>query len=155
MTRHLLPFFDNQKFSPLLKAALAPVLFEMCGIIPLILVLFGIINISAGVTLRNILVFQYGPIFFVIAALFFMFGVYTYLKQKGSCNLSGVKKHQKLIILSFLILSGLEAMLLLLLQISEKIVYGVSLSYFHEFFGFAIFLAAVLILFIISVRFIK
>ncbi len=140
---------------PLLRAALAPILFEMCGIIPLVLVLFGIINISAGITLRNTLVFQYGPIFFIIATVFFVFGVYTYLKQKGSCTLAGVKKHKKSIILAFLFLSVLEAVMLLFLQITENLVYGLSLSYFYEFFGFAIFLAAVLVLFIISVRFIK
>lgn len=143
------------KLHPLIRASLAPLLFEMCGIIPLILVLLGIINISAGISLRNTLVYQYGPIFFVIAAIFFGFGVYSYLKQKNSCNLSGIRKYQKFIAFSFLLLSAVEAVMLLFLQITEKIIYGVSLSYFYEFFGFAVFLAAVLTLFIVTVRFIK
>ena len=153
--KNLSSLVKKYRTHPLLRAALAPVLFEMCGIIPLILVLFGIINISAGITLRNTLVFQYGPIFFAIAAIFFGFGVYTYLKQKGSCTLAGVKKHQRFIVLSFVLLSVLEAVMLLALQITESMVYGISLSYFYEFFGFAIFLIAVLVLFITAVKFIK
>lgn len=152
---HLLFLIKKYRSHPLIRAALAPILFEMCGIVPLALVVFGVISISAGMTLRNTLVFQYGPIFFIIAAIFFIFGVYTYLKQKGSCSLAGVKKQQRFIVLSFLLLSLLEAAMLLFLQITEKLVYGVSLSYFYEFFGFAIFLAAVLALFAVGVKFVK
>lgn len=140
------------KNKPLFRAVFAPVLFEMCGIIPLILVIFGVLNISAGVSLRNTLVYQYSTIFFIIAAGFFIYSVYLFLKQRDACSLSGLKKYNRPIIFSFIILSLLEALILLVLQLVEGYVYGKPATKLLDFITLGPFLLFALIAYIVFIK---
>lgn len=133
----------------LIRAVFTPILFELCGIIPLLLVSFGLLNVSAGIALRNILVFKYGFIFYIIATAFFIYSVYLFLKERRACNVSGLKKHKQPIIVAFLVLSIFEGVILFLIQIAESMIYRRSLTYFTDFFVFAPFLLFILFAFIL------
>lgn len=138
-----------------LRAVLAPVIFEMCGIIPIVLVSLGILNIGAGVALRNTLVYQYSPVFFIISAVFFVYSIYVYLKKQNSCNLVGLRKHRFPIIKAIIFLTVLEGLILALLPFLEAKVYGKSQTLFSDFLTIGLFLIATLIGFIILTMFIK
>ena len=139
----------NAGFHPLVKTLLAPLLFELCGIIPLLLVVFGVINISVGIKLRNALVNQYGFVFFIIATLFFAYALYVFLRQKNSCNLLGLRQNRKEIIFFFTLLIAAEALLLFLIQVGERVAYGTSLTHVSDFLPIGIFLIATLALFVV------
>ncbi len=143
---------NSENNNPLFRTIITPLLFEMCGIIPLLLVAFGFINVSAGVALRNTLVYQYSFIFFILAASFFVYSTYVFLKSRNACNISGLKQHQKPIIVSFIALIAFEALILFLIQIIERIVYGKSLTYFADFVTIGPFLIGVLVVFILFLK---
>lgn len=141
-----------KQYKPLLKTLLTPLLFELCGIIPLVLVSLGLMSISAGVGLRNILVGQYFFLFYILAGVFFSYSIYLYLKAKGSCSISGLKQHQKLIISIFVILTLFEGVLLFGLQTVEKYIYGQSQTYVTDFFGVTLSWWAIFALFLLFLR---
>ncbi len=141
-----------KQFQPLLKALLTPLVFELCGIIPLILVSLGLIGVSAGVALRNALVYQYSYIFYILAAVFFGYSIYLYLKTNNSCNISGLKRNQKLIIFVFGVLTILEGILLFALQLVEKLIYGQSQTNIKDLLGVLISWWGIFALFLLLLR---
>lgn len=141
-----------KQYRPLFKALLTPFIFELCGIIPLILVTIGLVSISAGVTLRNALVNQYFYIFYFFAAAFFGYSIYLYLKEKSSCNISGLKSSQKIITITFVVLTAFESMLLYIIQLLEKYLYGQSQTNMKDFLGVAIVWWGIFALFLLFLR---
>lgn len=141
-----------KQYKPLLKTLLTPFLFELCGIIPLVLVSLGLVSISAGVGLRNILVGQYFFLFYILAGAFFAYSIYLYLKSKGSCNMSGLKQNLKLISLILVILTLFEGVVLIVLQLVEKRVYGQSQTFIKDFLGVAVSWWVIFLLFLFVVR---
>lgn len=121
------------KHKHLLRAILAPFVFELCGVFPLILVSLGFLGVNAGIALRTMLVYKYGTIFLIIAAYFFFYSIYQYLRQQNSCNLEGVKKNYSSILIALLILSALEAFLLFILEKTETLIYGHPETKFNDF----------------------
>ena len=139
----------------LIKAVFAPVLFEMCGIIPLVLVALGFLSAGTGIALRNTLVYQYTIVFFVLAFGFFIYSVYSYLKEQNSCNITGLSKHRLPITYSMIILIIIEAVLLVMLQVTEGMVYGQSQIQILDFAGIGAFLVTSLSLFFIATKIIN
>lgn len=141
-----------KQYKPLLKTLLTPLLFELCGIIPLVLVSLGLVSISAGVGLRNMLVGQYSYLFYILAGVFFGYSIYSYLKEKDSCSISGLKQNQKLIIFIFLILTLFEGVVLIVLQLIEKNIYGQSQTLIKDFLGVAVSWWVIFLFFLFVVR---
>ena len=146
---------STTKNNHLLRTLIAPILFELCGIIPILLVVFGVINIGAGVALRNTLVYQYSFVFFILAAGFFSYSIYVYLREKISCSLVGLKEHRSPIIKSLIFLTVFEALILALLQFSESRIYGKSQTLFSDFVTIGPFLVALIVIFVVLTKFIK
>lgn len=141
-----------KQYKPLLKTLLTPFLFELCGIIPIILVSLGLVSVSTGVALRNELVYQYFYIFYLLAAAFFGYSIYLYLKTNNSCNISGLKRNQKPIIFVLVVLTIFEGVLLFALQLIEKLTYGQSQTYIKDFLGVAVSWWVIFLLFLFVVR---
>lgn len=143
-----------KQYKPLVKTLLTPLIFELCGIIPLGLVALGLVSVSTGIGLRNILVGQYFFLFYILAGAFFAYSIYLYLKSKGSCNMSGLKQNIRLISLIFVILILFEGVLLIALQLIEKRVYGQPQTLIKDFLGVAVswWVIFLLFLFVLGVK---
>ena len=146
---------STTKNNHLLRTLIAPILFELCGIIPILLVVFGVINIGAGVALRNTLVYQYSFVFFILAAGFFSYSIYVYLREKNLYSLAGLKEHRSPIIKSLIFLTVFEALILALLQFSESRIYGKSQTLFSDFVTIGPSLVALTVIFVVLTKFIK
>lgn len=141
-----------KQYKHLLKTLLTPFLFELCGIIPLVLVSLGLVSVSAGIGLRNILVGQYFFLFYILAGAFFAYSIYLYLKSKGSCNMSGLKQNLKLVSLILVILTLFEGVMLIVLQLVEKRVYGQPQTLIKDFLGVAVSWWVIFALFLLFLR---
>ena len=118
----------NKKDFPFLRSILTPVLFELCGTIPLLLVALGLMSISSGVALRNVLIYQYTFVFFIVAAGLFTLSIYAFLKQRNACSVSGLRQYRKPIISALFLLLFAEALVLFIIEIAEQYVYNEPLN---------------------------
>jgi len=114
------------------RALLAPIAFEACLIIPIVLTLLGIVSITQAVRLRTILVEN--SLFFLLGAiLLFSLSIYGFLKRKNVCTVQGIIKHKATILVSFLTLIAIEGFLLFAIQQTESLTYGSGLVFKDNF----------------------
>lgn len=137
-----------EKKLPLLKIALVPVIFELCGLIPLALAVLGATSIATAISLRNLLVYRYSFAFFIAAAAFFIVATYMHLKSKNQCSIEGLSENRPGIALFFILLFFVQAALLLFIRLSENLVYGEPLTNLFDFAGIGGFILLCLAVFL-------
>lgn len=73
---------------------------SLCCIGPVIIVLFGLGSLSFALSIGT-----YSWLFISLGIIFFVTALIFYLNKKKSCNIRGVKKHWKQIIVAFVIMA--------------------------------------------------
>jgi len=76
----------------------AGVLGALCCVGPVVIVLFGLGGVSTALTIG-----KYTWLFTTLALLFFSGAVFFYLREKNCCNVGGLKKNWKVMLISFVI----------------------------------------------------
>lgn len=85
--------------SLLYAGGFAGVIASLCCVGPAVIVLFGLGSVSTALTIG-----KYTWLFTTLALLFFGGAAFLYLKKNKCCNVEGVKKNWKVIIISFILL---------------------------------------------------
>lgn len=90
---------DSDKKRLITFGGLAGVIASLCCIGPVVLVLFGLGGISLALSIG-----RFSWFFTAIAIIFFVIGTMLYLKKRNACTVNGVRKHAKILLLSFAVL---------------------------------------------------
>lgn len=114
------------------RSIFAPIVFEACLIIPVLLTLLGFVSVTEAIKLRTVLI-QNSLLFLLGAIVLFSFSLYGFLKGNKACDLKGVRQYKKAIIASIVVIILFEGFLLFVIPQIESITYGNDLVFQDDF----------------------
>lgn len=114
------------------RSIFAPIVFEACLIIPVLLALLGFVTVTEAIKLRTVLI-QNSLLFLLGAIGLFSLSIYSFLRGNKACTLAGVRQYKKAIIASIVVIILFEGFLLFVIPQIESITYGNDLVFQDDF----------------------